>query len=104
MNCDNTNYEGHYQQMLFVIFTLLTDYLADVEVHTPRGRVDVVLLTRTDLYIIELKLNRDAQTAMRQIDLNDYRQRFALSRLPVTKVGINFSTETGNIDDWTIAG
>ena len=100
--CNNTHYEGHYQQMLFVIFTLLTDFLAGVEVHTPRGRVDVVLLTRTDLYIIELKLNRDASAAMRQIDLNDYGQRFALSRLPVTKVGINFSTETGNIDDWVI--
>ena len=100
--CNVTNYEGHYQQMLFVIFSLLTDYLVDVEVHTPRGRVDIVLLTKTDLYIIELKLNKSAQTAMQQINLKNYRQRFALSGNPITKVGINFDSTQGNIEDWAI--
>ena len=100
--CNVTNYEGHYQQMLFIIFSLLTDYLVDVEVHTPKGRVDIVLLTKTDLYLIELKLNKDAQTAMSQINLKDYRQRFALSGKPITKVGINFDDMTGNITDWII--
>lgn len=46
--------------MLFIIFSLLTGYVVDVEVHTPNGRVDIVLLTDIRLYIIELKLNRDA--------------------------------------------
>ena len=100
--CNVTNYEGHYQQMLFIIFSLLTDYLVDVEVHTPRGRVDIVLLTKTDLYIIELKLNKDAQTAMQQINLKNYRQRFALSGKPVTKVGINFDSTLGNIEEWVV--
>ena len=100
--CNVTNYEGHYQQMLFIIFSLLTDYLVDVEVHTPRGRVDIVLLTKTDLYIIELKLNKNAQTAMQQINLKNYRQRFALSGMPVTKVGINFDSTQGNIEEWVI--
>ena len=100
--CNVTNYEGHYQQMLFIIFSLLTAYLVDVEVHTPRGRVDIVLLTKTDLYIIELKLNKDAQTAMQQINLKNYAQRFALSGKPVTKVGINFDSTKGNITDWVV--
>ena len=47
--------------MLFIIFSLLTGYVVDAEVHTPNGSVDIVLLTATRLYIIELKLNRDAQ-------------------------------------------
>ncbi len=102
--CNVTNYEGHYQQMLFIIFTLLTAYLVDVEVHTPKGRVDIVLLTKTDLYIIELKLNKNAQAAMQQINLKNYRQRFALSGLPITKVGINFDSTKGNIEDWVIEG
>ncbi|WP_299270039.1 ATP-binding protein [uncultured Prevotella sp.] len=101
--CENTNYEGHYQQLLFVVFSLLTDFLVDVEVHTPNGRVDIVLLTRTDLYLIELKLNKTAQEAMRQIDLKDYRQRFALCGKPVTNVGINFDAEKKTIGNWVIA-
>ena len=100
--CNVTNYEGHYQQMLFIIFTLLTNYLVDVEVHTPRGRIDIVLLTKTDLYVVELKLNKSAQAAMQQINLKNYRQRFALCGLPITKVGINFDSTQGTIEDWVI--
>ena len=100
--CNVTNYEGHYQQMLFIIFSLLTGYVVDVEVHTSNGRVDVVMLTHTRLYIIELKLNKNAQTALRQINLKNYAQRFALCGKPITKVGINFDSSTGNIEDWEI--
>lgn len=100
--CNNTNYEGHYQQVLFIIFSLLTHFLVDVEIHTPNGRVDIVMLTHTHLYIIELKLNKDAKTAMQQINLKDYAQRFALCGKPVIKVGINFNAKSGQIEDWMI--
>ena len=100
--CDNTHYEGHYQQVFFIIFSLLTDYLVDVEVHTPNGRVDIVMLSRTNLYLIEIKMNKDAQTAMQQINLKNYDQRFALCGKPIVKVGINFDTEKGNIENWVI--
>lgn len=100
--CNNTNYEGHYQQVLFIIFSLLTHFLVDVEIHTPNVRVDIVMLTHTHLYIIELKLNKDAKTAMQQINLKDYAQRFALCGKPVIKVGINFNAKSGQIEDWMI--
>ncbi len=100
--CNVTNYEGHYQQMLFIIFSLLTGYVVDVEVHTPNGRVDIVLETDTRLYLIELKLNKNAQTALQQINLKNYAQRFALCGKPIVKVGINFDSAKGNIEDWEI--
>ena len=100
--CNVTNYEGHYQQMLYIIFSLLTGYVVDVEVHTPKGRLDIVMLTHTRLYIIELKLNKKAQAALQQINLKNYAQRFALCGKPVSKVGINFDSSTGNIEDWVI--
>ena len=100
--CNVTNYEGHYQQMLYIIFSLLTGYVVDVEVHTPKGRLDIVMLTHTRLYIIELKLNKKAQVALQQINLKNYAQRFALCGKPVSKVGINFDSTTGNIEDWVI--
>ena len=100
--CNNTNYEGHYQQVLFIIFTLLTHFLVDVEVHTPKGRVDIVMLTTDTLYVMELKLNQDAATAMRQINLKEYDKKFALCGKPVVKVGINFDSTKGNITDWKI--
>ena len=100
--CNNTNYEGHYQQVLFIIFTLLTHFVVDVEVHTPNGRVDVVMETEDTLYLIELKLNKSAQAAMQQINLKQYDQRFARCGKPIVKVGVNFDAKKGNIEDWII--
>ncbi len=100
---DNTDYEGHYQQVLYIIFSLL-GYYVDVEVHTPRGRVDVVMRTAHTLYIIEVKLDKSAGEAMEQIDLKHYPERFALCGLPIVKVGINFDSERHTIEGWTIEG
>ena len=99
--CDNTKYEGHYQQLFYVIFSLLNYYI-DVEVRTPRGRVDVVLRTKTTLYVMELKLDKTAGEAMEQINLKNYPERFALCGLPVVKVAINFDSERCTIGDWMI--
>ena len=88
--------------MLFVIFSLLTDYQVAVEVHTPNGRVDIVLLTHTDLFLLEIKLDKSAKSAMQQINLKNYHKRFVLSGKPITKVGINFDSKTGNIENWII--
>ena len=99
--CDHTDYEGHYQQMLYIIFSLLGMYV-DVEVRTLRGRGDMVMRTATTLYIVELKLNQSAEAAMQQIDLKNYPERFALCGLPVVKVGINFDMERHTLKDWVI--
>ena len=99
--CDNTNYEGHYQQLLFVIFSLLGEYV-DVEVRTATGRVDMVMQAFGKLYLFELKLNRSAAAAMQQINLNDYPARFSQCGLPIVKVGINFDTATRTLSDWAI--
>ena len=95
--CNGANTEGHYQQVLYIIFTLISDYFADVEIHTPTGRVDLVLQTKTTLYLIEVKLDKSAGAAMKQIDLKDYAQRFALCGLPTVKAAVNFDTERRTI-------
>ena len=98
---EHTAYEGHYQQMLYIIFSLL-GYYVDVEVRTPRGRVDMVMRTATTLYVVELKLDKDAEAAMDQIDLKQYPERFALCGLPMVKVGINFDSERRTLGNWKI--
>ncbi len=99
--CDNTRFEGHYQQVFYIIFSLL-GYYVDVEVRTPRGRVDIVLRTKTTLYLMELKLDKSAGEAMEQIDLKNYPERFALCGLPVVKVAVSFDSERCTIGDWKI--
>lgn len=99
--CDNTDYEGHYQQLLYVIFSIFGMYV-DVEVRTPRGRVDMVMRTHSRLYVIELKLDASADIALRQINLKDYPSRFALAGLPIVKVGVVFDKKTHTLSEWMI--
>ena len=99
--CDNTNYEGHYQQLFYVIFSLFGRYV-DVEVRTPTGRVDMVMRTSNAIYVFELKLDRSADSAVEQINAKEYASRFALANVPVVKVGISFDSERRTIGDWKI--
>ena len=99
--CDNARSEGHFQQVLYIIFSLL-GYYVDVEVRTPVGRVDVVLRTKTTLYVMELKLDKTAESALNQINLKNYPERFALCGFPVVKVAVNFDSGRGTLESWVI--
>jgi len=101
---DNTrkNYEGYYQSLLFVAFSLMCQY-TDVEVRTPQGRADLVMNARNKIYIIEVKINKNAAFALDQISLKDYGERFLIQGKPIVKVGVNFDSEgSHNIADWKI--
>ena len=99
--CRGAKSEGHYQQMLYIIFSLL-GYYVDVEVHTADGRVDLVMRTSYALYLIELKINKSADKAMEQIELKQYDKRFSQTNLPIIKVGIDFSTKKHTLTGWVI--
>lgn len=101
--CHNTQYEGHYQQLLYVIFSLLTNYRMQVEVRTHTGRIDAVLETDHRIYIIETKFDASAESALQQINAKGYAEAYKNSGKPVTKVGINFTVKgEANFTDWLI--
>mgnify|MGYP004580685675 FL=1 len=101
--CDNTQYEGHYQQMLYVIFALLTDYRILVEQRTAKGRTDITLETQDHIFVMELKFDKTAEEALEQIKANHYADAFQMSGKQIVKVGINFSVkEDRNITKWVI--
>ena len=102
--CDNTAYEGHYQQLMYVIFSLLTPYRITVEQRTSRGRTDIILETERYVYIMELKFSKSADEALTQIDERRYANAFALSGKEVVKVGINFDVDgEHNIVEWKVS-
>ena len=101
--CYNTNYEGHYQQMMYIIFALLTNFCILVEQHTAKGRTDLTMETHDTIYVIELKFNKTAEEALQQIKDKHYADAFALKGKPVIKIGINYTiTEEVSTLDWVI--
>ena len=99
--CNDANTEGHYQSLLYLMFTLL-GYFLDVEVRTAEGRIDIVIRLTDRIYILELKLHEDADAALRQIDLKRYADRFAIYGRKVVKVGISFDVEHHTLRNWKI--
>lgn len=94
--------EVHYQNILYIVFKLM-GFHAEVEYHTSRGRVDLVLKTSDYIYVMEFKLDGTAEEAMAQIDEKGYASAFTADGRKVVKVGVNFSSETRTIDRWIIA-
>lgn len=96
------NTESFYQTLLYVIFSMMCQYV-DVEVRTPQGRADLVINAEKKIYIIEVKINKNADFAIDQINLKNYGERFLIQGKPIVKVGVNFDSEgTRNITDWKI--
>lgn len=98
---ENATSEGHFQTMLYVVFSLLGRYV-QMEVRTARGRIDMVLQTNTDLYVIELKIDRPAAEALQQIDQKGYLLPYSREGLRLHKVGISFSTVERTLCEWQI--
>ena len=94
--------EGHFQQLLYVVFSLMGRYLL-TEVRTARGRIDVVWQSRTDVYVFELKIDQPAQKALQQIDEKGYMIPFSHDGRQLHKIGLSFSTKTRTIEEWVIA-
>ncbi len=65
-----------------------------------QGRVDCAVKTRTDVYVLEFKLDGSAADALRQIDAKGYARPYEGGALAVHKVGVGFSSATGTIGEW----
>ncbi len=101
--CDNTQYEGHWQQTLYIVFALLSRFDIRVEQHTAKGRIDIVLETKTAVYVMELKFNKTAEEALAQVEAKHYADAFKMKDKPVVKVGLNFGVkdETNSLE-WKV--
>ena len=93
--------ELHYQNVLFIVFKLLGFYV-QVEYHTSRGRIDLVLKTADYIYVMEFKLEGTAEEALQQIEDKHYALPFATDQRRVYKVGVNFSKDRRNIEKWLV--
>ena len=93
--------ELHYQNVLFIVFRLAGLY-TQVEYHTSRGRIDLVLQTDSYVSVMEFKLDGSAEQAIAQIEEKQYALPFAGDSRKVYTIGVNFSSETRNIDKWLV--
>ena len=93
--------ENHYQNVLYILCKLLGVYVR-AEYHTSAGRIDLVLQTRDYTYVLEFKLDGTAEEALEQIMDKSYSLPFDTGTTRVFRIGLNFSSETRNIEKWVM--
>ncbi|MEE3412886.1 MAG: PD-(D/E)XK nuclease domain-containing protein, partial [Bacteroidales bacterium] len=93
--------ENYYQTILFLICRLVGFY-SQAEYRTSRGRMDMVIKTKDYIYVFEFKFDKSAKEVLEQIDSKDYPLAFQQDERTLYKVGVNFSSQTKNIDEYII--
>lgn len=83
------------------MFSFLNLYVY-AQVRTAKGRMDILLKTDCNVYVMELKMDGSVDDALRQIDDRGYAIPYEADGRKIVKVGINFSSEERTINDWKI--
>ena len=93
--------EAFYKLLMYVVFSLLNSKV-DTEVKSILGRADVVIKTKTDIFVLELKVDDTVEHALEQIDSKGYAIPYEADGRKVTKCGVTISSEARNITHWRI--
>ena len=93
--------EYYYETIFYLIFSFMNRHIR-TQVKTCRGRADMVMQTPKTIYVFELKINKSAQEALKQIDEKGYMIPYTADDRKLVKCGISFSTQTRTIEDWVI--
>ena len=93
--------ENHYQNVLFIV-TKLMGFYVQAEYRTSNGRIDLVLQSNDYTYVLEFKLDGTAEEALQQITDKSYVLPFETGSRKIIRIGLNFSSQTRNIEKWIV--
>ncbi|MCH5225008.1 MAG: ATP-binding protein [Muribaculaceae bacterium] len=100
-NITQNKSELYFENNIYIILSLLGIYI-QTETVISKGRIDIVIQSDKYVYVIELKLDKTPEEALRQINEKEYALPFLHSGKQVFNIGINFSSEIRNISSWLI--
>lgn len=98
-----SKYENYYHTIFYCIASLI-GLDVSVEYNTSQGFIDMLIKTSGFIYIIELKVNGSAATAIRQIEKKGYAEPFATDPRHLYQIGLGFSKKTATISSSKIIG
>ena len=94
------------KESIFTIITVLSFKLAGVdaytEVHSSKGRCDVLVRTDDYIYVIEIKLDGTAQEALAQVLRQDYLQPYGGDKRKKLAIGISFSSAARKVAEYLV--
>ena len=92
--------DEHYYQTVFYVVCDLLKLMVQAEVCTNNGRIDMMVAAGDWIYVIEFKLNKSADEAMKQIEHKEYAMKYRKDGKRIMLIGVNFDFHAGNIAGW----
>ena len=96
---DKESRESFYKLLMYMAFSMLNS-IVDTEVKSVLGRADVVIKTKADIFVLELKVDDTVDNALAQIDSTGYAIPYEADGRRVTKCGVSISSEARTITHW----
>ena len=97
---DEAEKERFFHYTLYLIFRLISVYTVYTEKEQSQGRADCIVETDDYIYIFEFKRDGTADEALAQIEAKGYARPYAADPRTLYKIGVNFSSEMGTVEDW----
>ena len=91
--------ERDFQNVIYIVFMLMGQRVY-TEIHSAKGRADVVVELKNNIYIFEFKRDKSAQEALAQIEEMGYADRYAADPRPLIKIGANFDSNKRALTEW----
>ena len=99
----NQKQEKFFHAVLHLTFQGM-GLLTQSEVSTSKGRVDTVVHSKSHVYVIEIKLDGSAASALQQIKTQRYGDPYLEQEKEVIALGVNFSSESREVVEWKDRG
>jgi len=93
--------EGFYKLLLYMVFSILNNKVR-CENKCILGRADVVIGTKKDIFVLELKVDDTVESALAQIEDKNYAVPWSADGRKVTKCGVRIDSEKRNITQWRV--
>jgi hypothetical protein len=94
--------EAYYHRIFYFFFRMLYNEVY-AEIRSAKGACDIIIFSPKHIYVVEIKIDSDADTALKQIEERGYATPYLADGREIIKLGVNFSTETRTIDRWIVS-
>ena len=99
---NETEKERYFSYTLYLLFRIASCYITYIEKEQSYGRLDCCIETAKYVYIFEFKLDGSAEKALQQIEDRGYATEYQSSGKAIYKIGVNISSDTGTVSEWSI--
>jgi hypothetical protein len=90
----------YYFEFAFANILNMLGFNCEIEVRSAAGSVDAVVKLQKNVFVIEAKLDKPVEEALRQIEAKKYYVPYLEKGFKIFKIGVVFGEKERNIIGW----